>query len=160
MIFPVNLKSNKFRKMKFKILSTLILTGSIAAAQTNYVSETSGNLTIEYEETLQKIISDKENAICETSPPPPPPVKEFCDGARVQVFYSKNRAEAEDKLKEAKALFPNLYSNMVYHSPDYKVYVGYFESRSDASSTLNKAKRSFPASFIYNEKFRCNLIKN
>ena len=134
----------------------------MALAQTNYVSETSGNLTIEYEESLQKIISEKENAICDVFEPPPPlpPVKEICDGARVQVFYSKSRSEAEQKLKEAEQLFPNQYVNLVYHSPDYKVYVGYFESRNDAALTLSKAKRNFPASFIYNERFRCNLIKN
>lgn len=150
--------------MKFKILSILtFFIGFIAFAQTQYVSETSGNLTIEYEESLQKILSEKENAICETVLPPPPPVapvNEICDGARVQVFYSKSRSEAEQKLKEAEQLFPNQYVNLVYHSPDYKVYVGYFESRNSAASTLNKAKRNFPASFIYNEKFRCNLIKN
>lgn len=147
--------------MKFKILS-IFLFSSIALAQTNYVSETSGNLTIEYEESLQKIISEKENAICETATtlPSEPIKKEFCDGARVQVFYSKSRPEADQKLKEAKVLFPNHYVNLVYHSPDYKVYVGYFESRNDASSTLTKAKRNFPASFIYNEKFRCSLMGN
>lgn len=149
--------------MKFKILSILIFTACFAYAQDNYVSETSGNFTIEYDEALQKLISAKENAICNTTPPPPPPVdlvNTICDGARIQVFYSKSRAEAEEKLSEAKQLFPNLYSNVVYHRPDYKVYVGYFESRNDASSTLNKAKRSFPASFIYNERFRCSLINH
>lgn len=134
--------------------------GALAFSQDNYVSDSSGNLTIEYDAALQKIMTEKENVICETSPPPPPPVKEFCDGARVQVFYSKSRSEAEQKLKEVKALFPNLYANVVYHSPDYKVHVGYFESRNDAASILNKAKRNFPASFIYNETFRCSLIGN
>lgn len=150
--------------MKFKFLSIITFIASTAFSQTDYVSETSGNLTIEYEETLQKIISDKENAVCKTIIneviPPTPRINEMCNGARVQVFYSKSRAEAEQKLSEAKVLFPNLYSNVVYHSPDYKVYVGYFESRNDASSTLSKAKRSFPASFIYNEKFRCSLINH
>lgn len=148
--------------MRFKVLSIFLFISSIVMAQTNYVSETSGNLTIEYEESLQKLMLEKANAICETriSLPPEPIKKEFCDGARVQVFYSKSRSEADQKLKEAKQLFPNLYSNIIYHSPDYKVYVGYFESRNDAALTLNKAKRNFPASFIYNEKFRCNLIKN
>lgn len=149
--------------MKFKILSIFTFVASTAFSQTNYVSETSGNLTIEYEEALQKIISDKEGAICNITPPPPPPVdlvNRICDGARIQVFYSKSRSEAEQKLSEAKQLFPNLYSNVVYHRPDYKVYVGYFESRNDASSTLNRAKRSFPASFIYNEKFRCSLLSH
>lgn len=148
--------------MKFKIISIITFIASTAFSQTSYVSETSGNLTIEYDEDLQKLISAKENTICNTTPPPPPvsPVNEICNGARVQVFYSKNRAEAEAKLREAQQMFPNLYSNLVYHAPDYKVYVGYFESRNDASSTLNKAKRNFPASFIYNEKFRCSLLSH
>lgn len=145
--------------MKLGVLILCFSLGNFVFSQDNYVSETSGNLTIEYDATLQKIIKDKENAVCETTPEPIP-VKEYCDGARVQVFYSKSRSEAEQKLKEVKALFPNLYSNVVYHSPDYKVHVGYFESRNDAASILNKAKRNFPASFIYNETFRCSLIGN
>lgn len=144
--------------MKFGILSIFILLSSYGFSQTNYVSETSGNFTIEYDAALQKIMSEKENVYCPEPPPSPSPVKEFCEGTRVQVFYSKSRSEAEQKLKEVKALFPDLYSNVVYHSPDWKVHVGYFESRNAAASTLNKAKRNFPASFIYNEVFRCSLL--
>lgn len=145
-----------------RIFFILMLLLSLSTfAQTNFVSDVSGNLTIEYDESLQKIISEKENAICKTIEPEIlPPVREFCEGARVQVFYSKSRAEAEQKLKEVKSLFPNLYANIVYHSPDYKVHIGYFESRNDAAPTLNKAKRNFPASFIYNERFRCSLLGN
>ncbi|MFA7687883.1 MAG: SPOR domain-containing protein [Moheibacter sp.] len=145
-------------KLGFLIAS---LFATVAFSQDNYVSETSGNLTIEYDAALQKIMTEKENAIC-VVPEEEKEVKkpEFCNGVRVQVFYGKSRQEAEAKLKEVKTLFPNLHANVVYHSPDYKVHLGYFESRNDAAATLNRAKRNFPASFIYNETFRCSLIGN
>lgn len=146
--------------MKLKLLILFLSLGSLVFSQDNYVSETSGNLTIEYDLALQKIISEKENTVCAEDEKEEEKKPEFCNGARVQVFYSKSRSEAEVKLKEAKVLFPNLYANVVYHSPDYKVHVGYFESRNDAASTLSRAKRNFPASFIYNETFRCSLIGN
>lgn len=143
--------------MKFSISGLMLLCGIFSLAQSKMVTNNYGNLNIEWSESLQKLISKKENAYC---PAPPPPKPEFCQGARVQIFYSKSRSEAEQKLNEAKTLFPNLYSNLIYNSPDYKVRVGYFDSREAAQSTLRRAKRNFPASFIFEETIRCSLLEN
>jgi|SRR5690606_10682264 len=139
--------------MKFILFNALFIVSIIGFAQ-NSVKTKEGNLTIEWEESIKNLIAEKENVTCIIEPERP----EFCQGARVQVFYSKNREEAEQKLAEAKSLFPGLYANLIYNSPDYKVRVGYFESREAAESTLRKAKRDFPASFIYEETIRCSLL--
>ncbi len=143
--------------MKFSVLGLMLFCGIFSFAQSKMVTNTYGNLSIEWSESLQKLITEKENAYC---PPPPAPKPEFCQGARVQIFYSKSRSEAEQKLSEAKTLFPDLYSNLIYNSPDYKVQLGYFESRAAAQNTLRKAKRNFPASFIFEETIRCSLLEN
>ncbi|MBA5629708.1 SPOR domain-containing protein [Moheibacter lacus] len=136
---------------------TLILSNFLYS-QDNFVTTASGNLTIEMDKGIDQLLKSKEKAICPTSDPVPAPVPEFCHGARIQVFYSKNRTEAESKLKELKSLFPGLYSDLDYISPDYKVKVGYFESRETAQSTLNKARRSFPSALVVEEVIRCKLI--
>jgi|GEM_PF-913931 len=143
--------------MQFKLAAFALFISGILFAQTSVVTTQSGNLTIEWSESLQKLMAEKESC---TPPPPPPRAPEFCPGARIQVFYSKSRSEAEQKLSEAKTLFPNLYANLIYNSPDYKVQVGYFESREAAESTLRKARRDFPASFIFEETVRCSLLEN
>jgi len=143
--------------MKFTVSGLMLLCGFFSFAQSKMVAHNYGNLKIEWSDSLDKLMAEKE--IC-TPPPPPKPKPEFCQGARIQIFYSKNRIEAEEKLSEAKSLFPDLYSNLIYNSPDYKVQVGYFESREAAQSTLRKAKREFPASFIFEERIRCSLLEN
>lgn len=140
--------------MKFILFNAFFIFYILSFAQ-NPVTTTEGNLTIEWDESIQNILAEKENVTCKIIEPEQP---EFCQGTRVQVFYSKNREEAEQKLAEAKSLFPGLYANLIYNSPDYKVRVGYFESREAAESTLRKAKRIFPASFIYEETIRCSLL--
>lgn len=144
--------------MFFKSLAFAFLFSGILYAQTNVISTESENLTIEMDESIQKLLKEKEVAICETPPPPLLPVKEFCRGARIQVFYSKNRQESEVKLKELKSLFPDTFSNWEYVSPDYKVKLGYFSSREEAQSTLTKARRAFPSALIVEETIRCHLV--
>jgi len=144
--------------MKFSVFGLMLLCGIFSFAQSKMVTNTYGNLNIEWSETLQKLMAEKES--CTPPPPSPTVIREFCQGARVQIFYSKSRSEAEQKLNEAKTLFPDLYSNLIYNSPDYKVQVGYFESREAAESTLKKARRGFPASFIFEETVRCSLLEN
>lgn|SRR5690606_4719320 len=141
-------------QIKLSII-TLVFSGFLVA-QSNVINTEYGNLTIEWEKSLEELMEEKE--IC-TSPPPPPVKKpEFCRGARIQVFYSKNRSEAEEKLKETKSLFPGEFSNLEYNSPDYKIKLGYFESRESANSTLNKVRRAFPSSLVVEERVRCVLI--
>src|SRR5690554_3211351 len=128
--------------MQFKLAAFALFISGILFAQTSVVTTQSGNLTIKWSESLQALMTEKES--CTPPPPPEEKRKEFCRGARIQVFYSKSRSEAEQKLSEAKTLFPDLYANLIYNSPDYKVQVGYFESREAAESTLRKARRNFP----------------
>ncbi len=144
--------------MCLKSVVFVFLFSGIAFAQTNIITTESENLTIEMDESIQKLIKEKEVEICHTSTPPPTPVKEFCRGARIQVFYSKNRQESEAKLKELKTLFPEEFSNWEYVSPDYKVKLGYYKSREEAQSTLNKARRAFPSALIVEEILRCHLV--
>jgi len=142
--------------MRFSILGLMLLWGICSFAQSEMVTANYGNLNIEWDESLQKLMAKKENAYC---PPPPTTIKEFCQGARVQVFYSKDRNEAEQKLNEVKSLFPQFRSNVEYISPDYKVFMGYFRSREAAQSTLTQARRRFTSSLIVDQVIRCSLLE-
>lgn len=83
---------------------------------------------------------------------------EFCQGARIQLFYGKDRTEAERILAKAKSIYPQMHSNLVYEAPDYKVKVGYFDSVETAKSVLSQTKREFPLSLSVPEIIRCGLL--
>ncbi len=143
--------------MQIKLAAFTFLFSGILLAQTHIVTTQSGNLSIEWEKSLEELMVSKEKEVC-TDNTIIEPKREFCRGARIQVFYSKNRSDAEQKLKEVKSLFPGEFANLEYISPDYKVKIGYFESRETAQPILNKAKRNFPSSLVVEETVRCNLI--
>ncbi len=144
--------------MHIKLGLISILLSGILFSQTNVVTSEYGNLTIEWEKSLEELMEKKENKVCPAAVSLPEPKPEFCRGARIQVFYTKNRSEAAEKLKEIKSLFPSEFSNLEYNSPDYKIKLGHFESRESAHNMLNRARRAFPSSLIVEETIRCSLI--
>lgn len=132
----------------------LFLFAGFAFGQNRIVTSNYGNLTIQWDESVQKMVQ-AEN--CPTEQPEE--IKpEYCKGSRIQLFYSKDRKEAEEMLKSAKSFFPELIVNLDYVSPDYKVKAGYFSSRESAHESLKKAKLRFSSSLIVDETVRCSLI--
>lgn len=140
--------------MKLFPFVILFLIAGIGLGQNRIVTSNFGNLTIQWDESIQKMVQ-AEN--CPTEQPEE--IKsEYCKGSRIQLFYSKDRKEAEEKLKSAKSYFPELIVNLDYVSPDYKVKAGYFSSRESAQESLKKAKLRFSSSLIVDETVRCSLI--
>lgn len=143
--------------MKYLIL--FLLLGIFAFGQEKITVEESENFTVELPESLNELLESKKQP---ADPPPPPPkvVPEYCQGASIQVFYSKDRQEAENKRKDFNAKFPSFKSRLEYVSPEFKIKVGIYSSRDQATADLNKVKKSFPLSLITTEKFRCSLLPN
>lgn len=140
--------------MKLFPFVILFLIAGIGLGQNRIVTSNFGNLTIQWDESVQKMVQ-AEN--CPTDPPEE--IRpEYCKGSRIQLFYSKDRKEAEEMLKNAKSYFPELIVNLDYVSPDYKVKAGYFSSREGAQESLKKAKLRFSSSLIVDETVRCSMI--
>lgn len=71
---------------------------------------------------------------------------EIQDRFKIQLFYGNN-GEANEVIKEYRDLF-EYSSEIVYESPNYKVWVGNFRNRLEADRALLKIKESFPSAFI------------
>lgn len=71
---------------------------------------------------------------------------EIEDRFKIQLFYGNN-GEANEVIKEYRDLF-EYASEIVYESPNYKVWVGNFRNRLEADRALLKIKESFPSAFI------------
>lgn len=140
--------------MKLFPFVILFLFAEIGLGQNRIITSNFGNLNIQWDESIQKMVQS-ENCPAD----PPEEIKpEYCRGNRIQLFYSKDRKEAEEMMKSAKSYFPELIVNLDYVSPDYKVKAGYFSSRESAQESLKKAKFRFSSSLIVDETFRCSLI--
>jgi DUF4097 and DUF4098 domain-containing protein YvlB len=140
--------------MKYQLF--FLLLGIFSFGQETIKIQENDNFTVELPESLNKVLESKEKQ----EPPKPPKVEpEYCKGASIQIFYSKNRQEAEKKVKDFNAKFPPMNSKLIFVSPEYKVKVGTYKTREDASADLNKIRKEFPLSLISDEKFRCSLLK-
>lgn len=142
--------------MKYFVL--FLVVGMFCFGQETMKVQENDNFTVELPESLNNILESKEKSE-DTKNDPPKPEPEFCKGASIQIFYSKNRQEAEKIVNDFNGKFPQLKASLSYVSPDYKVKVGRYKTREEASSDLNKIIKDFPLSLISDEKFRCSVFK-
>ena len=67
---------------------------------------------------------------------------------KIQIC-SGSRLEAENALLSYKTDFPDLFVEMKYETPNYKVWVGRFRTRMEADRKLVKVKKLFPNAFLF-----------
>lgn len=68
-------------------------------------------------------------------------------GYKIQVFSTKNRNEAQKKLKKLIDLYPDLYPELKFESPDYKLHLGNYHYKSSCEGDLRKVRREIPYAF-------------
>lgn len=144
--------------MKRIVFFIVLLTNFSLNAQEKTVITEYENLTIEWDNDIQELVEEKLAENCNDNPPPPPVLNEYCNGNRIQLFYTKDRTEAEIRLKEAKSIYPGEKVNLDFVSPEYKIKLGYFSSRESANEKLTEIRRVFKTALITEEKVRCFLI--
>jgi hypothetical protein len=107
-----------------KFLIPILFLGAFLSAQETIKIQENDNFTVELPESLNTILDSKEKS-AEPKPPTPIPAPEYCKGTSIQIFYSKNRQEAEKNVKDFDGKFPEMKSRLMYVSPEYKVKVVY-----------------------------------
>ncbi len=65
----------------------------------------------------------------------------------IQIFNGDNNA-ASDVLRQARAKYNNLPSDIIYETPNYKVLLGNFRNRLEADRALLQIKQDYPSAFI------------
>ncbi len=71
-------------------------------------------------------------------------LKEFY---RIQL-HSGSRSEAEKIIREFNISNENLDSDIIYETPNFKVWIGFFRSRLDAERIFKDLKEDFPKAMI------------
>lgn len=66
---------------------------------------------------------------------------------KIQLYYGDNNS-ASDVIKKFRSLYSEYPSQIIYETPNYKVWVGNFRNRLEADRALLKLKPNFPSAFI------------
>lgn len=66
---------------------------------------------------------------------------------KIQLYYGDNKA-ASDVIKKFRSLYAEYPSQIIYETPNYKVWIGNFRNRLEADRALMKLKGDFPSAFI------------
>ena len=137
------------------------------------IFENKGKLTIELDQSINKVISGIENETCPFVSPktitkketPKPNTSDPCatqnqiNGFKIQIYYSKNRIEADKVKNEFEKKYPNLSAQVVYFTPDYRVLVGDYLTKNSAASDIRKLKSKYNSAFSIPYKVLCRKAK-
>lgn len=66
---------------------------------------------------------------------------------KIQLYYGDNNS-ASDVIKKFRSLYSEWPSQIIYETPNYKVWIGNFRNRLEADRALMKVKMEFPSAFI------------
>lgn len=132
-----------------------------------------GTLKIELDERINQVLSSKEKASCpvvvkkviekkeapKASASDPCAIQTQLNGFKIQIYYSKNRSEADKVRNEFERSYPNLSAQVVYFAPDYRVLVGDYFTKSSANPDIRKLKSKYNSSFTIPYKILCRKAK-
>lgn len=66
---------------------------------------------------------------------------------QIQLYYGDNNS-ASEVIREFRSKYNAWPSQIIYETPNYKVWIGNFRNRLEADRALLKVKQDFPAAFI------------
>lgn len=122
-------------------LKTLLLvTGLILVS--GKISAQNGNVIINEDPKLTKVIEIKKELNKEN---------EDHNKYKIQIF-SGSLTDAENEQSKLTDYDNNLSSELVYETPNYKVWVGKFRTRLEADRVLLEIQKTFPSAFIFKPK--------
>ena len=70
---------------------------------------------------------------------------------RIQI-YSGDRENAEQIIEEFIEIYNDTTADVIYETPNYKVWVGNFNTMLEADRFLIKIRKEFPEAFIFRPK--------
>lgn len=130
-----------------------------------------GTLNIEIDSAINMVVKAKEDATCvyatkkNTERKSTIKSSDPCagnaqiNGFKIQIYYSKNRQEANKVKDEFNKLYPDMSVQVTYYTPDYRVLVGDYLSKSSASKDMRRLKSKYNSSFSIPFKVLCRKAK-
>ena len=72
---------------------------------------------------------------------------------RIQI-YSGDRENAEQIIQEFNDIFNDTTANVIYETPNYKVWVGNYYTQLEADKRLIEIRKKFRSAFIFRPEFQ------
>ena len=72
---------------------------------------------------------------------------------RIQI-YSGDRDNAEQMIKEFIEIFNDTTADVIYETPNYKVWVGNYYTQLEADKRLLEIRKKFRSAFIFRPEFQ------
>ena len=72
---------------------------------------------------------------------------------RIQI-YSGDRENAEQIIKEFNEIFNDTTADVIYETPNYKVWVGNYYTQLEADKRLIEIRKKFRSAFIFRPEFQ------
>lgn len=161
--------------MRKIILLLLFFTSIVISAQEKIdtiIIQEKGKLTIELDEKINNIITAKEKETCVIATPKtvkkdtnkanssdPCANQNQINGFKIQIYYSKNRSDADKIKNEFERAYPGMSAQVAYFAPDYRVLVGDYFSKNSANPDIRRLKSKYNSSFAIPYKVLCRKAK-
>lgn len=137
------------------------------------IIQNKGTLKIELDQRINQVITAKEDASCPApikkvvvkKDPPKANASDPCatqtqiNGFKIQIYYSKNRGDADKVKNEFERAYPGMSAQVVYFAPDYRVLVGDYFTKSSANPDIRRLKSKYNSSFAIPYKVLCRRAK-
>ena len=133
-----------------------------------------GTLNMEIDSRINNVIKAKEDAVCTYTAPTKKPVdkkpvvvksNDPCagmpqvNGFKIQIYYSKDRKDADKVRNEFDRSYPDMSSQVAYYQPDYRVLVGDYFTKGSASTGIRRLKSKYNSAFSIPFKVLCRKAK-
>ena len=108
-----------------------------------------GKVTVMQDEVLEKKLAIRGDGNSTTSSDPADMGDYKGRGYKIQAFMGNNQQqsknEAESKQAQIKRIYPDIRTELKFHSPFWKLWVGNFKTKEDADLMLQDMKKTFPS---------------
>ena len=95
-----------------------------------------GNVTINQSSEIDSIVKLKKE------------LNSKIQNLRIQI-YNGDRETAENVMKEYLEIFSDTSANIIYETPNYKIWVGNFYNQLEADKKLIEIRKKFRSAFIF-----------
>ncbi|MEM5566664.1 SPOR domain-containing protein [Psychroserpens sp. AS72] len=117
-------------KIAFSLLLVLVFSNQLAAQE--------GVVTIDQDSDITKLLEYKKDV-------------KTVDLYKIQLDFG-SRSEAESLKRKFQNTFAQWPAEMVYETPNYKVWVGNFSTRLEADIALLEIKKKFSKAMVFEPK--------
>lgn len=122
---------NKLIIKRLFFLTLICLCGSISAQE--------GTVNIDQSKAIDKLLEFKKDI-------------KTVETFRIQVYSGSSSSAASNVKAEFKQSYGQWHVEMVFNTPNYKIWVGNFRDRLEADRALLRIKKSYMNAFIFKPK--------